>query len=113
MDRSKKRNNKKSLTTTKEKECCATDTDVNVSTNNRIINNKGSYSNKDINNISKVKNSKEMNINNNGFKINDNKSDNNNNLDIENNISNNISSKYGRNIKVKNIGNKCKGHKII
>ena len=108
----------KPLTTSKEKECCTIDTDGNASINTHLITNKGSNNdnnknnNNDINNISNVNNNKSMNINNNGCKINENKSDNNNNLDNENNISNNIDNKYSNNIEDNNSDNKIKGHKI-
>ena len=52
-----------------------------------------------------------MKINNDGFKIKDNKNDNYNNLDIKK-ISNNIDSKYDSNIKDNNIDNKNEGHAI-
>ena len=108
----------KPLTTSKEKECCTIDTDGNASINTHLITNKGSNNdnnknnNNDINNISNVNNNKNMNINNNGCKINDNKSGNNNNLDNESNISNNIDNKYSNNIEDNNSDNKIKGHKI-
>ena len=69
-----------------------TDTDDNVSINNHVINKKGSNSNNGNNNINSVNNCKEMNIDNNVCKINDNKSDNSNNLDTKNNISKIITS---------------------
>ena len=69
-----------------------TDTDDNVSINSHVINKKGSNSNNGNNNINSVNNCKEMNIDNNGCKINDNKSDNSNNLDTKNNISKIITS---------------------
>ena len=69
-----------------------TDTDDNVSINNHVINKKGSNSNNGNNNINSVNNCKEMNIDNNGCKINDNKSDDSNNLDTKNNISKIITS---------------------
>ena len=69
-----------------------TDTDDNVSINSHVINKKGSNSNNGNNNINSVNNCKEMNIDNNGCKINDNKSDDSNNLDTKNNISKIITS---------------------
>lgn len=69
-----------------------TDTDDNVIINNHVINKKGSNSNNGNNNINSVNNCKEMNIDNNVCKINDNKSDNSNNLDTKNNISKIITS---------------------
>ena len=72
-----------SLITAKEKEYCTTDTDDNTSINNHTINSKGSHKNNDNINIKSVKWSKAMKINNDGFKIKDNKNDNYNNLDIK------------------------------
>lgn len=69
-----------------------TDTDDNVIINNHVINKKGSNSNNGNNNINSVNSCKEMNIDNNVCKINDNKSDNSNNLDTKNNISKIITS---------------------
>ena len=101
-----------SLITTKEKEYCTTDTDDNTSINNHTINNKGSHKNNNNINIKSVKWSKAMKINNDGFKIKDNKNDNYNNLDIKKIIINNIDSKYDSNIKDNNIDNKNEGHTI-
>ena len=92
MDLSKKKTPAKSFYNNEREKRFMTDTDDNVSINSHVINKKGSNSNNGNNNINSVNNCKEMNIDNNGCKINDNKSDDSNNLDTKNNISKIITS---------------------